>query len=394
MGLIYYEKLNSFSRKYLIKGYNPSPINFITEYDTIRREIAEMLLYYKGISFYVFGENIPLSILINMFGVNGLESLLEQEAINFLFCKPEVMYNVDDVPGILPLQSGGYYTSKAHCDPEESVALGLNWLRNPLHDKQKKRLIKKVISAYRIPNEDISKNSVQFGIDGYNNNLFSELGLSCEKNIYDLNRYERSKLCHFANECNKLAVISEFKYDTLDAFDISKICKKEVQNLKKATHIEENTDKLFRVENLPDFKEMIKDGVITYKEIPVLRSTNNSIKFRKWIDGLSEETCDLDVVKEYLSSIENTKGPLEKGVGKFLKTLGVYAVSCAAGEIIAGLPGACVGSVAGKFIEPAVDLGISLLDTYLLGGILKGWNPRHYFTQDINKMIEDAKKIN
>lgn len=392
MGLIYYEKLNSFSRKYLIKGNDPNPSNFITEFNDIQSEIAELLMYHEGIAFYVFGENIPLTILINMFGVNGVESLLEQGAINFLFCKPEVTYNYDDIPGILPLQSGGYYTSKAHSDPEESVALGLKWLRNPLHEKQKRRLLKRVLGSYRIPSENISQNSVQFGIDGYNNNLFSSLGLPCEKDIHDLDRSERSKLCTFANECNKLAILSEFDYYTLDSFEIAKINDLEVDALKKASKVESNTDQIFSVENLPNFKEIIRNGLISYKELPQLRTTSNSIKFRKWIDEISANVNSSEITKEYLSSIENTKGCLEKGTGKFLKTMGVYAISCMAGELVAGPIGACVGGFTGKVLEPAVDLGINLFDTYILGGILKGWNPRHYFTEDVTKLINKSKQ--
>ncbi len=388
MGLIYYEKLNTFARKYLIKGSNSNPRFFTYEYNNIKQEIAELLLYHEGISFHVYGENIPMAILINLFGVNGVESLIEQGAINFLFCKPEVTYNIDDIPGLVPIQAGGYYTSKAHSDPEESACLGLKWLKNPLHEKQKRRLIKKVISSYKVPSETVSQNSVKFGIESYNNNLFSDFGLPCTKSITELNRTERFLLSSLSNECNTLAILSEFNYYTLDSFRIAKMNDLEVDALKNATNEQESTDKIFVLENLPNFKMMIAKGIIDLKEIPSLRLTRNSVKFRNWIGQTCADVDNVDIVKEYINSIENTKGCLDTGIGKLLKTLGVYAISCGAGELVAGHKGAVVGVGFGsKIVEYAVDLGINLLDAYVLDGILRGWNPRHYFTNDINKII-------
>ncbi len=389
MGLIYYEKLNEFSRKYLITGTNPNPRNFTLDYNNILGDVSEMLMYYEGISFYVYGENIPLAILINVYGVNGVEALIEQGAINFLFSKPEVMYNVDDIPGIIPLMSSSYPSTKAHNDPEESAKLGLNWLRYPLHEKQKKRLIKKVLDTYRIPTETISKDAVKFGIDGYNRNDFKNLGLPKEKKIEELDLRERSVLCSLANECNTLAILSEFGYDTVDSFSITELHKTKMESLQHANKVREATDKLFKVENLPNFNMLLKDGIMSHKDIPKIRSTYNSIKFREWIRTVNQNSDCADITLEYINAIENTKGLFDKEPGKFLKTIGICATSCLVGELALGPVGAIVGLGTGAVLETALDTGLSLIESYVLGGIAKGWNPRHYFSKDIKKLVEN-----
>lgn len=388
-GLIYYEKLNTLTRKYFIKGVNTDASTFNSEYNNTITELAELLMYYNGISFYVYGENIPMAVLINVFGVKGLESLLEQGAINFLFCKPEVMYNVDEIPGLLPLQSAEF-SSKPHSDPEESAVSGFNWLSNPLHEKQKRRLLKKILDAYHIPPKSISKNSVKFGIDGYNKNMFSNFGLPKQKDIDKLNKYEREKLCSLANECNTLAILSEFHYYSLDSFRVSQMNNMEMNALQSANKIRHATNSLFSIENLPNFETMLNKKIITCKEIPKLRSSKNSIRFRDWIDQATKNEDGIDITHEYLDSIENTKGILEKEPGKILKTIGISAASCLIGGLVTGsIEGVCAGGILSKIIEPSFDFGISMLDGYVLDGILKGWNPRHYFAKDISSIINE-----
>ena len=114
--MIYDKRLNSFSRKYLVKGNErlvKNPLLFDKELDEILSEIGELLLYHDGIAFHVYGENIPLAILINVFGVKGIEELMEQGAVKFVFNVPEVGYNVDEIPGIIPLVSMSGFMSKA-----------------------------------------------------------------------------------------------------------------------------------------------------------------------------------------------------------------------------------------------------------------------------------------
>jgi hypothetical protein len=293
--------LNNFARKYLVKGNEyliKSPLLFDKELDEIKSEIGEFLLYHNGISFYVYGENIPLALLIRMFGVKGFECLLEQDAVQFVFNEPDLSYNVDEIPGILPLGLMTF-SSKAHSDPEESVSLGLNWLSHPLHEKQKKRIIKKTIDVYRMPDKKIAENAAQFGYDSYNNDLFKEIGLPKNKELAELNQQERKTLCALAHESLTVAILSEFHYHTYDSFQTALLHKAELNYLNNAFTIEGLTDTLFSLEKLPNFKEMLRHNQIILKDIPELRSGTNSEKFRRWILSHCDHNDSKEITREH-----------------------------------------------------------------------------------------------
>ena len=46
-----------------------------------------------------------------------------------------------------------------------------------------------------------------------------------------------------------------------------------------------------------------------------------------------------------------------------------------------------VGGLFEKIAEQGIDLGLSLLDTYVLDGMLNGWTPRHYFDKSIKPLV-------
>ncbi|WP_051967864.1 hypothetical protein [Brevibacillus thermoruber] len=160
---IFNQQLNEFSRKYLVKGNEhliKDTRQFLFEYRNVINSISEQFLLFDGVSFKVYGENIPLAVLINTFGVKGVEELLEQEAIEFVLWTSLVTYLVDDIPGVLPLQSGGTFTTSVHADPEASIESGLKWMRNPLPRKTRRLLTRKVLKAYKLLPEKLSREAV------------------------------------------------------------------------------------------------------------------------------------------------------------------------------------------------------------------------------------------
>lgn len=394
-GFVYYDKLEQFATTYLVKGNEyliKDPRNFQKDYDNIKNEIGEKLLYHDGIAIKVYGENIPLAILINTFGVKGVEELIEQGAIQFVLWTPLITYLQDDIKGLMPLQCGTF-NSKVNIDPEESATLGLGWMKNQLPRKVRRNLIRKVCKVYKITPNKLSNDSVKFGHEGYESNLFADFGLPKDKDIMDLNRDERKKLCDFATQCAQLAILSECNYDSLELFDVAKINSKEVRRLKDLKAVENNADKLFDLERVPNFNMLIKDGLINLEDIPKLRGKKDSKRFREWISKAGSNENNYDIVNEYIDAITNGKGFFETKTGKLIKILSVSAVSGTIGASIGGLQGAICGISMEKIAEQGVDLGLSLLDTYVLDGMLKGWTPRHYFDKSIKPLVNKIEQF-
>lgn len=391
--LVFNKELNSFARKYLVKGTSQSKNkkNIIYEYNRVTQKIGEMFLRHEGVAFKVYGENIPLAILTNLFGTSGVEKLLEQEAIKFILWTPIITYNSSNIDGILPLQPGNL-SSEVHGDPEKSATLGLKSMANPTKKSDRRRLIRKVIRSYEVPPPNAANKAVRFGHEGYKSNIFKNMGLSNKKNITKLNKNERAKLCSLSTKCLELAILSEFKYHTLDSINLMSLNRIEFNRLQKAKIIEKMEDKLFELEHLPNFSELIRKEVIDIKDIPKLRAEKDALKFRSWISSQADKSNSKEITKEYLDSITESKGFFETNKGKLIKTIGVTSFSIGIGSLIGGGAGGLIGGVLGKnTLEPLVDLGLNLLDTYILSGIIQGWHPRHYFDNQIRAVVNRKK---
>jgi len=391
---IFYKQLSDFTRKYYFLNKNETKhdlVNYPIELSRILSEFGELLLRHDGVAIKVYGENTPLTFLINAFGVKGFEALLEQNSIHFVLWTPLVTFNVDENKGIMPLQSG-YLNSKVHCDPEASIEAGLNLLNQNINTKKKRKLINKILKVYRLPDEKTAGESARFGHEGYKSNIFSDLGLPNNKDIMELNIDERNKLCSFASESMEVSVLSALKYSSIDDYNILSINKNIIDRIHKAKQISQYEDKIFELENIPNFHELIRRKLIKIEDIPELRAKDSSVKFRSWIDDLTYHTDIEELAKEYISSITENKSFFDSKHVKIIKSLGIVALSFTIGNSIDGLTGAviggAIGGTLGKISEPAIDLGLNLLDSVYLDGLVKGWTPKHYFNKVIKPIIK------
>ncbi|PEN34446.1 hypothetical protein CN543_18445 [Bacillus toyonensis] len=383
--IIFDETLNNFSRKFLITDNShlvKSEKEFDEQYHKTINSICEQLLIYGGISFKVYGENIPLAILINIFGLKGTEELLEQGAIKFLLWNSGITYSVNDIPGVNPLQQLKL-TSGVHIDPEESIASGLKFMRNPLPRKIRRDITRKVTKQYILPPEDLSNEAVNFGHEGYKNNLFEGLGLNNIKELTELNSEERKKLYTLANQCFDLALLSRYQYSTYNSFNLLELNHNELQNLKKAKSIENVVEEVFNFEKIPNFSKLISEGILNIEDIPKLRAKKESEKFRLWIDSISHLEDKDDIIREYVDAITNSKSFLQTEKGKFIRTLGVTTLGIAAGSIAGP-----IGLLSGATVGYLMGAGINIFDAYILDSFSKGWHPRYYIDKEIRPLIK------
>ncbi|WP_203246556.1 hypothetical protein [Sporosarcina beigongshangi] len=379
MSIVFNESLNNFARRYFIKGNEQVGDDrlFPRKYESVINSICEQLLIHDGISFKVYGENIPLTILINTFGVRATEELLEQGALKFVLWNPGVTYMVDDIPGILPLQSMGSFTTDVHSDPEESIMSGLEFMRNPLPRKMRRDITRKVLKHYVVPPEELARDAAEFGHEGYKNNLFKEFGLSNEKTLTDLKQEERKQLCNLATQCLDLTLLAKYQYSTYNSFDLMNLNRSEFQNLKDAKAVENVVDTVFNIEEVPNFSEMISQKTIDIKSIPKLRSKKSSEKFRAWVDKVSHHEESSDITREYIDAIVDSKTANQTPRGKLTRVLGVVSLGAIVGSTVPGPSGIITGAA------------IGLLDSYVLDKIVKGWTPRHYIDKEIKPLINN-----
>lgn len=388
---LYYKRLNQFARRYLVKAgqrYTKAEADFFPALHLdIQREVAELLLLHDKLVIHVHGENVPLAVLLTAFGKTGVEALLEQRAIEFLLWTPFVSYNVTDIEGIHPLQSGTY-TQDVFVDPFSSAEAGLGWwtASKSWTRKERRSFLRRVARRCRVPDAATGANAAKFGIEGYEADLFRDFGLAHNLPVTRLAEPDRALLCTLASQQAELAVAAKFGYDFCQLPGLAKLGAVQLDRLHDVAAVRTFSEEVFEVEGLPNFRALIGDGLLDIERVPTFRASQDSKKYRDWLSTVSED-CDLtDATRTYIASIANARGMLDTVGGKFVKTLVLTSLSTTIGLAAGGV----VGGVAGAFVgATGADLVLNALDSYVLDGVLRGWHPRHYFDRAIRPLIED-----
>jgi hypothetical protein len=387
---VFYPDLNYFCRKYLVTGEQLTPADtllFPQRFKEQEASIFEQLLLFDSISFKVHGENIPLAVLFHILGESALEALMEQRALHFVLWTPQVLYMKSEIPGVNPIAYGNL-NSPPHCDPEKSIELGLNWIRNPPSKRLKRRLVKKIGPLYELPAKELAGKAVEITNSSYNSGKLLSYGLSpLLKPLDKLAERERSILCDCATELLEYSFLMERGMTSFSKYRYFDLFSGSVQKIKEASDIPLRFNALARLEGFPNLKALHDQLDNGLREVPKLRIKRSSVKFREWLASAESSEAGLEITREYVDSIANAKGLFDSARGKFTKSVLMTGVGAGVGAAIGGsLEGAAWGAGVSKILEPLADLGLDLLDAFLLEGLTKGWTPRMFF--------DDLEKIN
>ena len=66
--------------------------------------------------------------------------------------------------------------------------------------------------------------------------------------------------------------------------------------------------------------------------------------------------------------------------------MAMTSIGMGVGALIAGPLGAVVGPAAVKMLEPVADVGLDLVDEFLISGLTRGWTPK-MFIEDVRKLV-------
>lgn len=346
--------------------------------------IFEQLLLFDRVSFKVFGENIPLPFLINLFGQNAFEALIEQGAIGFTLWTPVITYMVTEIPGIVPIQSGTQ-SSPAHSDPEQSIELGLNWMKDKPSPSARKRLVKQLLPLYEIPSAELSHDAVRITASAYKSGKLRALNFSgSDKAIEELALPERKTLCQCATELLEYSYLIQHDMTSFSNGHYFALFDESASKIQSQAKLAANFNRLASLEGFPDLKALHSELNDPFKNLPRLRAKKNSAEFRKWLASASFSETNTDITKEYLDSIGEAAGFFETKRGKVTKSIVMTAIGAGIGAVVGGVEGALGGAAIGKVIETGADFGLDLIDEFLISGITKGWSPRMFF-DDLGK---------
>ncbi len=364
--VVFNSSLNNFARKYLIKNINEDKKalanSFVSNYNSALSEIAEHLLLYDKVSIKVYGENIPLVVLINELGIEQVFELVEEEALEFILWTPVLTtLENDDLKRIaMPFQSGNL-NSPVHCIPEESLNQGLKSLKNSIDRKLRRDLVRKVIKVYKTPNDKLVHHAADLVVSAYQTNKLQTFGLQKDKDIMELNYSERFALLALGDEILETAILSDFKYSSFGNYLYYSILDHSFDKINNTTNISEGFKNILGIEKLPDIPTLLNEKRIDLKKLIAIRRKKISKEFRGWMERVTDKSDSEYVTKQYIEDITSHKGPLDTKKGKFIKTMGMYAIGATVGNLVGGIGGAYAGVAFGKILEPVADLGLDFI---------------------------------
>ena len=339
--------------------------------------IFEQFLLFDKISFKVYGENLVAPFLLRFLGQRGLETMIDQEAIEFTLWTPKVTYLLSDLPGIDPLQSGNV-NSPAHSDPDQSIELGIRFM-NPAPSRGVRRhLTKKLRRLYKLPRDTLAQEAVGLAHSSLRSGKLRLLGFPDTANdIRSIKQEERKRLCECATELLEYSYLLESRMSSYSVFHFYSLFNHTASKLQSHGRIAQNFTTIATLEGIPDLKSLFNSMREPFAQLPKLRAKRNSVKFRDWLANAS--CTDQGIIKEYLNSLDAPKGFFETKTGKVTKSIVMTAIGTGAGAAIAGAEGAVGGAAVARVLEPVAELGLDLVDEFLLAGLTKGWNPRLFF---------------
>lgn len=155
--------------------------------------------------------------------------------------------------------------------------------------------------------------------------------------------------------------------------------------LKNCIKHDEILTEIIKIENFPNLKEVFFNlEKTTFKDIVKIREKNNIKKFRNWLNKISDNVELNEITKEYINSIENSKGFFETKKGRFTKNITMSLLGAGVGSI-AGPMGTAIGGVTGSLLSPSADFALDMIDEYFISELLKGWTPRMFY-DELNKL--------
>lgn len=352
--------------------------------------LFEQFMLFDKVAVKIDQQNVGLYFLFAELGIDKVQELIERGVVIPVLWTPGIYMitgtdvgqgNIDQstIIGRPPLVSG--YLSEL--DPEKNIDTLLNYFQ--LTAGRKKGFKKAVAKKYVLPNNSLSGQSVEIVMDAYLKNRFAPMGLPIEKEPEQLDLKERELLFKLGHQVLETSVLAEKRYKSYDKYENLHIAEEAMRNIESAYHVSENTTTIMTLESIADLKQMVLEENIPFNRVFDLRYKPNIKNYRKWINTVSVYTDAEYITKEYFDEITGKNKFIESKSGKFLRSVGMLAVGSGLGAALVGSGGIWAGAVAGK----SAELGLSLLDTYILDGVLKGWNPRMF----VDRMrIEQSKK--
>jgi hypothetical protein len=383
---IFNTQLEQYSLRYLSKSVpTPSGREYIPAFQKrlVLAELFEQLLLFDRVAIKVdCWNNWPLSFLISELGLNRVEELLEYDILQLVLWTPAITaktgtqlkpggpIDTSTVFGTPPLVSG--YISSPHTDPEYSITIALQRL-GYLHPERKKIFIKKASGQYILPNNNFASQSKNIILDAYGQNRLEPFGLPSNKAPEQLDHLERIKLLNLSGDVLETAILAQHNFKSFNNYNYYNLTRQSIEHIESALRVSRNTSAALKIDNVADIRTLVLEKRLPFETVYRLRYKPTVKEYRKWINSISEKTDGDAFTKEYLNEIEGKNRASQSFTGKFIRNLVLFAAGAGLGAVLGTTK---EDILLGGLVSQGASYGLGLFDTFVLDGILRGWNPR------------------
>lgn len=381
---------NDFAHKYLFANVPVSDTdaaNFHVAHHNLKSSLFENLMLFDKVSHKVYGENIPLALMLSFMEIKQVEELIEQEGLEFVLWTPFVAHLDSEIPGVNPLVSG-VHTEPVYSDPEASLEAGLKFYNKPIKRRERRALLRKARDCYIVPKPELSHSAVGLAQSAYKSGRLDAHGFNSKQvDLMDLKKPQRKLLGRCAEDLVQFSFLLESEMVSFNEKQFYDFFEGSVSKLEDAYPVFKNYSELAKIENLPNFKNAFSKIDDPFLNLIKLRRKGNSKKFRNWLSEISsDEKLSEQIAAEYINAVANAKGFFQSFKGKMVKNVLMTSIGTGVGALIAGPLGAMIGPAAVKIIEPVADVGLDLVDELLISGLTRGWTPK-IFIEEVRKLL-------
>lgn len=333
--------------------------------------VSHALIVAPKVSFRVYGENVVLCHLVDMFGVRGVEQLLEENAIEFVLWRGHVLEWANPMPGLLPL-APFTATNPEHSDPQTSVETGLRKWGNKGWPAVT-RLSRLAAEHTIIPAKTLPQTAVSSVYSAYRAGALVPDGLDPSVSLESLPATSRTALALLAERVFEGLLLFENDYDLHEAAESWEALVKVCSKFSTDERIPRAVEQVLELEGLPSIPQLVLTNVISFGDVVRLRSHAATIEFRRWLWSQPDPRDAAAVARAYANAITGRKVVEQT----WFKTARITTMSVVQGAMGAGI-GAVAAGTPGLVIGGAVGLATSLADAFGLEALLQGVRPRRF----------------
>ncbi|SEI85014.1 hypothetical protein SAMN05518849_1011107 [Sphingobium sp. AP50] len=352
----------------------------------LKAELFEQLLLFGGVNFSINGPNTIIPILYRSMNTKALDALLEQQALSFTVWTPQPMMAHDQgrVKATFVGRIGDGNDSEL--DIEKIIDIGLEVQSVGMIDSYKKELRKKLISAHTLLDSNLPATAWDVAGQALTAGELEGMGLSKRSTIIESPTCDGERLNEIAESITAYryildhGMISQNNAGTFDCFRFGAEQIKETSSSTNAFSVISNFEKFPNLRALYDKVDKPLQVAASF------RSTNTANRFRDWLSTVAESPSDAALIREYVDACAQRKGLFDSAPAKFLKVTTMVAVGSLlvpGAELLGAVAGAALGPVtdaAAKMVAgKSAELGLGVIDSFLIDSLKRGWSPKAYF---------------